>query len=478
MVATHKDIDDVANIDIPLIEILTQIETNQLEQSVAFERALRLAEDYVESDNEDNLAWNNFAVQDSLFKYLARQVDIDLESAEQEVEDALKRTSEPSQRIKLRGLLLSVRKLENDHNSYEKHVNGVLDLLERGDLEEAFIIATQVEQEENQFNKQVEGVLMRHEMFTESLVQLVEQEEVISMKWIVSLTLLFIILSLLAVYTFSYQIWRPLEDIRSGAEKIGGGNYQARVKLRSNSITYDIVESFNEMAEKLYETDDQIQKFIHFSFGTANDLKAPLTNQASLLEMLAKEDINASNFKTVLRNAQKLNTQMRGTVEALTEINRVREELDIEGSEIIIEEVYKEVVTAKKDLIQEANVTIKKDFSECNLIEYPKKQLKVIFDKILTNSMMYRDPEKPLIIKIKSKHTNGRVTLIINDNGLGFDGVKYREEVLKPYFRTHAHVEGAGMGLYTVKTIIDHHKGAIRIESEPKSGTTIALRLN
>ena len=178
------------------------------------------------------------------------------------MQDALKRTSQESQRIKLRGLLLSVRKLENDHTSYEEHAIEVLTLLEQGDYKKAAIAADPVEQEEDQFNKQVEGVLMRHEMFTESLVQLVEQEEVLSMKWIVTLTLLFIILSLLAVYSFSYRIWRPLEDIRTGAEKIGSGNLRARVKLRSNSITYDIVEAFNDMAEKLDDAQNEINRFM------------------------------------------------------------------------------------------------------------------------------------------------------------------------------------------------------------------------
>ena len=91
LIATHKDIDDVANIDIPLIELLTQIETNQLEQSVAFERALRHAEDYRTSDATNELALSKFVIQDSLFKYLAKQVDIDLLATDKEVQEALKR---------------------------------------------------------------------------------------------------------------------------------------------------------------------------------------------------------------------------------------------------------------------------------------------------------------------------------------------------------------------------------------------------
>ena len=51
---THKDVDDVANIDLPLIEILTQIETNQLEQSLSFERALRYSEELEKNENDSS----------------------------------------------------------------------------------------------------------------------------------------------------------------------------------------------------------------------------------------------------------------------------------------------------------------------------------------------------------------------------------------------------------------------------------------
>ena len=477
IVATHKDIDDVANIDIPLIEILTQIETNQLGQSVEFERAIRYANEYRE-DTSDALMYQKFIDADSNFRYLANQVDLLLVAANQEVREALKRTSQESQQTKLQLLFSAVRKLEGDHTSYEEHAIEVLELLEQGDYDKASITSDRVEQEEDQFNKQVEGVLMRHEMFTESLVQLVEQEEVLSMKWIVTLTLLFIILSLLAVYSFSYRIWRPLEDIRTGAERIGSGNLKARVKLRSNSITYDIVEAFNDMAEKLAEAQNEINRFIHFSYSTANDLKAPITNISSLLEMFEKDNLSESNFKAVLNNAKKTNAQLAKTVEALTEVNRVREELSFEGEELIIEEIMKEAINSYLPQIKSSNTSIKKDFSESNLIEYPRRQLRTVFEKLISNSLKYRDPERPLVIRIKTRQIKAHTTLIFSDNGLGFDSIKYREEIFKPYFRIHSHTSGTGLGLYIVKMIVDHQKGGIRVESEPKKGTTFAIRLS
>lgn len=478
IVTTHKDIDDVANIDIPIIEILTQIETNQLEQSLAFERAFRYAEEYYTNPDISEFTFNRFVVSDSTFRYLAKQVDLGLLSAEEEIQIALKRTDQESQRIKLRQLLLAVKKLEGDHIKYEEHVIEVLDLLEKGEVREALLKSDQVEQEEDHFNKQIEDVLIRLEMFTESLVQFVEQEEVISMKWIVTLTLLFIILALLAVYSFSYRIWRPLEDIRSGAERIGRGNLKARVKLRSSSITYDIVEAFNDMAEKLDDSQREIDRFIHFSYSTANDLKAPITNLASLLEMFEKDNMSAGNFKAILNNAKKTTSQLNRTVEALTEANRVREGLLSEKDELVFEEVLKEVVGRSMEQIKAANASIKTDFSECHMVSYPKSHLKTILQKLLSNSLKYRDPEKSLVIKVKTRIINGHVTIIFNDNGLGFDALKHRDEIVRPYVRVHAHVEGTGLGLYLVKTILDYHKGGIRIESEPKKGATFALRLN
>lgn len=475
IVATHKDIDDVANIDLPIIEILTQIETNQLEQSIAFERAIRYSE---ELDDNGDIAIQGFAEADSTFRYLAQLVDVDLLEAEQEVIDALKKTTQETQRIKLKGLLLSIKKLESDHTSYEKHALEVIVLLEERRIEEAVFASERVESEEDQFNKQIEGVLMRHEMFTEALVKVVEQEEVLSMKWIVTLTLLFVILSLLAVYTFSYRIWRPLEDIRTGAEKIGSGNYDAKIKLKSNSITSDIVESFNGMADRLAYSQAEIDQFIHFSYSTADDLKAPITNLGSLLDMLSKENLNQSNFKAILNNAKKTNQQLEKTVSSLTEVNKVREELSSDGEELDIDEILKEVVTSQVSKIKSSNAVIKKDFSECPMMFYPKSQLKMIFKHLLSNSLAYRDPEKPLQIWVKTKQVKGHTTLIFKDNGLGFDSIKYKNEIFRPYTRLHSHVDGSGLGLYIIKSIVDYHRGGVRVESEVRKGATFALRLN
>ncbi|MEQ9403187.1 MAG: HAMP domain-containing sensor histidine kinase [Cyclobacteriaceae bacterium] len=480
IVSTHKDVEDVAEIDLPLIEALTQIETNQLEQSINFERAIRYAQEMemLEMEREIQEARQNFILADSAFRYLAKTVDQDLLSAENQVSDALKRTAQETQQAKLKNLHFAIKKLESDHSSYENHALVVLGLLEEGNMDQALLLMDRVEEEEDQFNKQVEGVLMRHEMFTETLVRMVEQEEVLSMKWVVTLTLIFVILSLGAVYLFSYKIWRPLEDIRSGAQRLGQGKFDDKVRLRSNSITEDVVDSFNTMAEQLKQSKKDIDKFINFSYQSSHDLKAPIKNIQSLLEMLEKEKTGSSNYETILNNTKRSAKKLETTVLALTQFNQVREQLGTNKEMLDIEQVFKEVASSLIEQIKEANPSIRKDFSDCPQIFYPKSHLKSILYHLLSNALKYRNPDKKLLIEIKSSRSNNHPVLMIRDNGLGFDSIRHGDEAMKPFVRLHAHTEGTGLGLHIVKTIVDYHKGSVRIDSEEKKGAKFTLWLN
>ncbi len=471
---THKDVDDVANIDLPLIEILTQIETNQLEQSLSFERAIR----YAEEIGLNEFAETNFLAADSNFRFMAKLVDQDLLTAEQQVVDALERTSQEAQQIKLRGLLLSLRKLENDHTSYENHVLEVLELLEVGKVREAVLITEKVEGEEDQFNKQIEGVLMRHEMFTEALVDIVEEEEVMSMKWIVILTLVFVIFSLVAVFTFSYTIWRPLEDIRSGAEKLGAGHLDTRVELRSTSVTEDIVNAFNKMASDLQASSEEVDRFIHFSYSTANDLKAPVETVRSLLDMLSKKDMRQADYDAILRNTKRAADQLSDTVAALNEVNQLRERLIEPKDHLNFDRILNEVGAGMIEDIKAANAVIKKDFSAIKELEYPKSHLKTIMANLLSNSLKYRNPEKPLIIHLRTSVYKNQVVLTVKDNGLGFDSIKYKDDIVKPFVRLHTHTNGSGLGMYIVKTILDYHQDEIKPESQPKKGAKFTIFFN
>jgi PAS domain S-box-containing protein len=66
------------------------------------------------------------------------------------------------------------------------------------------------------------------------------------------------------------------------------------------------------------------------------------------------------------------------------------------------------------------------------------------------------------------------VCLAVTDNGDGMDEATQRR-VFEPFFTTKPPGEGTGLGLAIVRRIVQEHKAAIRLESQPGAGTTFRI---
>ncbi len=75
---------------------------------------------------------------------------------------------------------------------------------------------------------------------------------------------------------------------------------------------------------------------------------------------------------------------------------------------------------------------------------------------------------------IKTVENDGRIKIIISDNGVGISS-DILGEIFEPLFSTRAF--GVGLGMPTIKQIMEQHGGGIEVNSEEGKGTTVILWL-
>ncbi len=101
-----------------------------------------------------------------------------------------------------------------------------------------------------------------------------------------------------------------------------------------------------------------------------------------------------------------------------------------------------------------------------------------ILTNLLSNAVLYLEPERPGRIEVLAESTNDEYTFRIQDNGRGVPPAEL-SKIFLPFRRgQHRDVQGEGMGLAYVKTLVHRHGGRIWCESKLREGSTFSFTLS
>jgi signal transduction histidine kinase len=84
-------------------------------------------------------------------------------------------------------------------------------------------------------------------------------------------------------------------------------------------------------------------------------------------------------------------------------------------------------------------------------------------------------PDQPKKLSVRTRAEPGSILVEIGDSGPGIQ-TEVQSRIFDPFFTTKPIGEGTGLGLDIVQRIVRHHKGSIRVESQP-GRTVFQVRL-
>jgi len=233
----------------------------------------------------------------------------------------------------------------------------------------------------------------------------------------------------------------------------------------------------NERARITEDLERRNNDLEQFSYIVSHNLRAPLANITGLTQILKQADlpleerIETEDF--LFQSVKKLDEIIRD----LNHILQVRREMKEKKEKIVLPELLSDILTSFHLVIERENIKVLTDFSEATELFSIKSYLYSIFLNLVSNSIKYRQPNKSLIIEIKSWLENDKLIIWFKDNGRGIDLTRKIDEIFGLYKRFHLDVEGKGIGLFIVKSQVKALGGNIEVQSQPGIGTAFLIWL-
>lgn len=238
------------------------------------------------------------------------------------------------------------------------------------------------------------------------------------------------------------------------------------------------ISRLKQVQEKLKQSNENLRRINvdldNFVYTASHDLKAPIANLESLMTMLKGEPVNETERgKFIISKIDSSIHKFKDTLNALSEITKVQQNLESANEYLSIKEVLNDVKEDIKDIIQETDAEITEDLQTDSLY-FPKINLRSIIYNLLSNAIKYKHPERVPRIEFQTYQKDDFVVLKVTDNGLGMNE-RQQKKLFTMFRRFHNHVQGSGIGLYMVKRMVENKGGRIEVCSQEEKGSTFMV---
>lgn len=211
----------------------------------------------------------------------------------------------------------------------------------------------------------------------------------------------------------------------------------------------------------------------------AHDLKNPLFNIRALADHLQKPQEEEMR-KKMTGMLQQASGKMIALIDRVVKLSQIEQkEFSLELNMENAGELLKEVVASNQLLAEKKNQQIRLEIegNEPQLLD--KGWISEVFDNLINNAVKYSPKGVPIDVALKSREDG--LTFVVQDQGQGFNEAD-KKKLFQKFSRLSAQPTGGetstGLGLSIVKTLVELHKGSVRLQSAGKNkGSTFIVQI-
>lgn len=255
-------------------------------------------------------------------------------------------------------------------------------------------------------------------------------------------------------------------------------------QIKSLEILAEQTSKLFELRRKFKSLTDN-NEYLHLKYSElekfagviSHDMKSPLNNIIALIHLIKDNTNSALKGEDLeyLNLIEECSLQLKDYIDGILNYYKL-DNIDLTvKDEIIISSLIEEI---KLMLSIDSNVTISYT-SEFNSIKISKYALIQLLVNLIGNGIKYNDKEI-VTVNVDFKSNENSYQIEVSDNGIGMkseDFDKIYESFKNLNIKDRYGNYGTGMGLSSVKKIVDKLNGKINIDSELERGSKFKIKL-
>jgi signal transduction histidine kinase len=317
-----------------------------------------------------------------------------------------------------------------------------------------------------------------------------------------SLLLVGLGVALLASLFVARRVVGPLEVLRSGAERIGGGDLDFRLNIKTGNEIEILADEFNNMAAHLSEAYTGLERKVaertraltiandklaeasklksRFLANVNHELRTPVSAIIGYARLVLRategqiDPLQRENLQDLLNNTERLLNLIDGLLDfAKIEAGKI----DVHVEPVTVDEVIDGAASTIEPILNHASVRLIREIAPgIPVLNTDREKVRQIVLNLLDNAVKFTERGE---IRISAAQQNGSLKLTVSDTGIGIEK-KDLHRIFEEFHRgnsSSAKYRGTGLGLAIVKQFVNLLGGDIAVASEAGKGSTFTVTL-
>jgi signal transduction histidine kinase len=285
-----------------------------------------------------------------------------------------------------------------------------------------------------------------------------------------------VLIVVFAIY-FSGTLTKPLTNVVNSINHITEGYMEEGVSIKGYNEIEKISDSFNHMLNQMQKLESSRQEFVS---NVSHELKTPITSIKVLADsLLMQEDTPVELYREFLLDiTDEIERENKIINDLLSLVKLDKTAGDMNIAPININELLEQILKRLRPIAKKQNIEMIFESFRPVIAEVDEVKLSLAISNLIENAIKYNVEDGWVRVSLNADHKYFFIK--VSDSGIGIPETA-QDSIFERFYRVDKarsrETGGTGLGLAITKSVIQMHRGAIKVYSKEGEGTTFNVRI-